>query len=192
MSKGEDTKVCARALAPVVEKLRSAVRVQTHFIQHESGDKVMCQHGPEECAGNLAQLCVDRHAPPERNHEWAFRFMLCAWDSGLPLGSGKLVNTCLDKVGVAGAPREAMLKCIAGPEGLQLMEASARTVGEHSAWHGCVVMVDHQQRCTREGGKWLKCPGGSGARDFERSLCEAYKKKAGRDADACHRPVGAR
>jgi hypothetical protein len=69
------------------------------YIQHESGDRVLCPNGEAECAGNLIQLCVQRHTPPENNYSWFYRFLLCSWDSGLPSNSRDMARACLDKVG---------------------------------------------------------------------------------------------
>jgi hypothetical protein len=71
----------------------------THsFIQHESGDKIICPNGDEECARNLVQLCVGRHTPPDRNYDWFYKFLTCSWDSGPHVTSQALLNACMDKV----------------------------------------------------------------------------------------------
>jgi hypothetical protein len=68
-------------------------------MQVDNKGGITCKHGDEECAGNLVQLCVGRHTPPDHNFDWFYRFLTCSWDSGLPVSSPELVTTCLDKVG---------------------------------------------------------------------------------------------
>jgi hypothetical protein len=86
---------------------------------------------------------------------------------------------------VSGEPRAAIDKCIHGPEGAALMRASASAVNARGVVNSCTVAIDGRQRCIRDGGEWRDCPGGAEDADFVASLCEAYRKRAGRDAAVC-------
>ncbi|KIY98459.1 hypothetical protein MNEG_9504 [Monoraphidium neglectum] len=186
MSKCPDASYCEHYLQETVEKLSDIVHVRTEYImQVDNKGGITCKHGDEECAGNLVQLCVGRHTPPDHNFDWFYRFLTCSWDSGLPVSSPELVTTCLDKVGASDAARTAVQRCIAGPQGRGLLYASAAVVARRGVVHSCTVAVDKRQRCVRDGGEWYDCPGGSDVADFERSICDAYKKRTGKDADAC-------
>ncbi|KAI8467488.1 MAG: hypothetical protein J3K34DRAFT_430520, partial [Monoraphidium minutum] len=120
MSKCPDASYCEHHLAAALERLAPIAHVRTEYIMDDSKGQITCKHGPEECAGNLAQLCVERHAPLDKNYDWFYRFLLCTWDSGMPIGSKEGAEECLDKVGAAGAPRAAISRCIAGSEGAAL------------------------------------------------------------------------
>lgn len=45
--------------------------------------------------GNLLQLCVQAHVPPEHNYDWFYRFLVCGWDSGLPANDTARLDGCL-------------------------------------------------------------------------------------------------
>jgi hypothetical protein len=73
--------------------------VPRSFIQYSRGGEVTCPHGGEECTANGFQACVARHAPEDKNYAWVVKFLVCTWDSGLPVYAPETVSTCLDQVG---------------------------------------------------------------------------------------------
>lgn len=47
----------------------------------------------------MFQLCAAAHIPPEHNHDWLHKLLLCTWDAGAPADSKDAFKGCLDKVG---------------------------------------------------------------------------------------------
>ena len=53
-----------------------------------------------------------------------------------------------------GAARAAVQQCIDGPEGQELLRASAREVARRSVVNSCTVEIEGEWRCVRDGGEW--------------------------------------
>ncbi|KIZ04351.1 hypothetical protein MNEG_3606 [Monoraphidium neglectum] len=185
MSLCPDADFCEHYFDKLLDKLHPIVHVKTEYIQHASGGAVTCPHGDSECTGNKYQLCVGRHTPPEHNRDWFLKFLVCTWDGGDSPSSKAGVKACLDKVGVLGAPRQAMEACMDGPEGAALMAASAGVTASRGMQRSCTVAIAGKKRCIRDGGRWYDCPGGDKEEDFVRSLCDAYRAKTGKDSPLC-------
>ncbi|GBF94189.1 hypothetical protein Rsub_07176 [Raphidocelis subcapitata] len=187
MSQCPDASFCEHAFERILKPIARIVEVRTWYIQQEKNGQITCKHGDAECAGNLAQLCVQAHAPPGRSYDF-LRFLVCVWDSGLAPGSPEARDRCLPAA-FAGAPsappRAAVEACIAGAEGAALMRASAGTVAARGVVNSCTVALEGQPRCVRDGGEWRDCPGGSGDAEFRASICAAYRRRTGRDAPEC-------
>jgi hypothetical protein len=112
-------------------------------------------HGDEECTANLYQACVARHTPAARNREWLMKFLICAWDSGVPSEDRSMVKTCLDKVGrglgvgrgaaaggLGAAERRPPARCRLGPgaqDGTRQAAGQPATGSKHCA---CMRRVD--------------------------------------------------
>ncbi|KAI8474858.1 MAG: hypothetical protein J3K34DRAFT_111189 [Monoraphidium minutum] len=185
MSHCPDARFCEVEIDKLLEKLHPIAHLRSHYIQKSRGGGVTCPHGDAECLGNRMQLCVQEHTPPAHNRGWFSKFLVCMARPGADVASEAAVKACLDEVGASGAPRAAMDACIDGAQGAALMKRSADTTAARGVARSCTVAVEGQKRCVRDGGRWYDCPGGSSEAELAATICAAYRKKAGRDADAC-------
>jgi hypothetical protein len=141
------------------------------------------------------QACVAAHAPADQNYALLVKFLTCTWDAANEISSLEMLKECLDQAGASGAVRTAIEACAApgSAEADSLMRASAATVKARGVQRSCTVFVEGAKRCVRDGGRWYDCPGGSSEAELLSSICDAYKKKTGRDAPegACSPPAAA-
>lgn len=185
MSLCPDASYCEHAFGKLLDRLHPIVHVTSRYIQSKSGDSVTCPHGHDECTGNMLQLCVGQHVPREHNYDWFMKFLLCTWDSGVGPFNKSVVKTCLSQVGASEDVQKAAGACADGGEGQDLMRGAAGVASDRGIKRSCTVVIEGTKRCIRDGGRWYDCPGGSSDEEFTRSLCDAYKKKTGKDADVC-------
>eukprot|EP00877_Chromochloris_zofingiensis_P003612 jgi/Chrzof1/13251/Cz07g26050.t1 len=146
---------------------------------------MQCMHGDAECAGNKHQLCVAKYTPLSKNYNWFFKFLLCEWDQAADIGTEQLASSCLDKLKVPAAVQQHMQDCMKGPEGTQLLKASIAETKKRQVQKSCTVYIDGRKRCIYDGGRWYDCEGGSEIKDFEHSICQAYKAKTGTLPNEC-------
>lgn len=70
MSQCPDASFCERAFDKVLARTKSFVALAPRFIQYEgAGGAITAPHGEAEATGNLHQLCVAAHTPPELNYD---------------------------------------------------------------------------------------------------------------------------
>jgi hypothetical protein len=65
------------------------------------------------------------------------------------------------------------------------MRQHAQVIADRGITRSCTAVVDGAKRCVRDGGRWYDCPGGSSEAELLASLCQAYKKKTGKDHAVC-------
>ena len=102
------------AIAPIVKQLGGALEVQIQFIGDGKVGEFTSMHGPSEVRGDIAQLCVAKHAP-----EKLIDVLLCQNEDMKAVDNNW--KECSTKNGAELAPIEA---CVNGEEGQQLLAAS--------------------------------------------------------------------
>jgi hypothetical protein len=183
-----DARFCQNAFKPVLETLPSVMTVRTEYIAKlQEEDTVACMHGSAECDGNKQQLCLQHHLPAAENRKY-FQALLCH-------GKGRVnditrLQSCMTDAGVDSAVQAKVLQCVDGTLGTTLQVASAKQVTANSVVKSCTVFIDSSKRCIRDGGSWYDCEAGSDTQSFIKSICEAYKAKAGKSAPECEAAVG--
>lgn len=183
-----DAKFCQQAFKPILETLPTVATVRTEYIAKlKDEDELQCMHGQAECDGNRQQLCLQHHLPAAENKKF-FQALLC--HSQGAVNNINHLQTCMTTAGIASAVQADVLKCVDGTLGATLQVASAKQVAENAVQKSCTVFVDGVKRCIRDGGSWYDCPGGSTTQDFIKSICEAYKSKAGKPATECAAALG--
>ncbi len=143
------------AIKPAIEKLGPDVAFRLDYIGDIDGNGTpSSMHGPDEVIGDIAQLCAARYAPTrfldmvacqnEHVRDVANSWMLCARTAGLPV--------------------ESIAKCVAGPEGGQLLAASfARSAAKGATGSPTIYIAGKPYEGRR------------GTNDFLRSVCAEYK-----------------
>ena len=86
---------------------------------------VTCRHGPEECLGNIHELCTIAHTPKTpTSSEWWWAFLQCInYEGRNRIGLDKVSRDCAalhdidwDESGIA--------ECVSGDEGKTLLRES--------------------------------------------------------------------
>jgi hypothetical protein len=204
MSRCPDAQYCESFLAPVLEPLKQHVRLRAEYIVREEekdagggggGKKttLACMHGPQECAGNKAQLCLQDRldsriakglAPADATVNVFLRFLTCGWEQPATIGTDAGTRRCLAKAGYAEQDQADVVKCSAGEEGEALLAASHKATLAAGATKSCTIHVAGKLRCVRDGGAFKDCEGGSRPEDFAATICGALGGEARARAEA--------
>jgi len=102
------------ALAPVFEKLGSAVDFNIHYIGSGSKGSFKSLHGEPEVKGNTVQLCAKKVAPDKY-----FNYILCMNENPSTIPDNW--QDCAEKLNISVEPLKS---CYEGDEGAALLEAS--------------------------------------------------------------------
>jgi len=180
MSRCPDALVCETVFDDVLKQVGDKVNISLSFIgklnASESDFGVTCMHGPEECAGNVQELCASKHLPQE---QW-WNYLQCQNFHGRPkIGTPKVALECANVAdfnwqdsGVgecAGLDGEGK-----GEEGVQLLKASVQKSQDLGIQKSCTVIINGKQVCIHDGG-WKRCKDGHAPEDFIRQINEVYE-----------------
>lgn len=122
-----------------------------------SGSKVSCQHGPDECATNMAEACAIKHLPAAKDY---MEFIFCAEAAARSAKAGAIIARCAP----SGAAAAAIAACYgdgAGAEGTALIAEAGK---ETAPWN-------HQYT------PWLVIDGKhstAGEQSLATAICAAY------------------
>lgn len=89
----------------------------------EDGYQFECQHGPDECYGNLVQACTIAHAP---DYDTTVNLIVCMMSASRPNEAGP---DCFQDAGLDYQP---ILDCIESGEGAGLHAANGEEQGSQS------------------------------------------------------------
>jgi len=195
MSQCPDAVLCEELWEDVLDKVSDLVQINTHYIATISGDAVSCKHGPNECMGNMQQLCahhlfkqalgrgetdeydddLKRHPLVERDrldaNDW-FEFVHCQSKRVREIPSEKLLDKCAKEVKSKSVTAKAIKQCVE-KEGPALALASAQTVVARGATRSCTMYVANKLRCIHDG-DWKECDRGHEVSDFVKDVCTDF------------------
>jgi hypothetical protein len=185
----------------VLQQVNSKITLTMAFIAQKDKDEQLgyaCKHGPQECRGNVHQLCViDALDPTKASKRFdigfseaqklGWNFVQCEnFVGGLKsIGEQKLAHQCVDALGKF--PRweeDGIEKCINGKRGKELLAKSAGIAKHKDIQTSATLLIDDKVSCIRDGGEWKSCSGGHEVGDFVKQINDAYARKNGlQDAD---------
>jgi len=101
MSRCPDALLCESAFNEVLRRVIDKVDLSLIYIakinDSEPDFGVSCMHGPEECAGNVQQLCVNKYAPFKN---W-WEFVICQNYQGREvIGGPEVALKCANTAGI--------------------------------------------------------------------------------------------
>ncbi|KAI9001439.1 hypothetical protein BD414DRAFT_474639 [Trametes punicea] len=181
MSRCPDAMLCETVFDHVLERVADKVDLSLTFIgtlnASEPDFGVTCKHGPEECAGNVQELCAIKYAPTQR--WWSFvqclnfqgrseigkpeKALQCAKTTGLDWANSG-VGSC---AGMDGSGK--------AEEGVRLLQQSVTNTQKMDIEKSCTVMINERPVCIHDG-TWKECEGGHTPKDFIRQIEEEYNK----------------
>ena len=145
-------------IKPALDKLGADVDLQLNYIgQEESPGSLTSMHGQSEVTGDIAQLCVLRHAPDS-----ALDIISCQNENMSSVDTNW--QSCATKVGAKVDPIKA---CIEGAEGKELLSASFKRASAKGATGSPTIYI---------GGKPYN--GTRSASAFTRAICAAHSGPA--------------
>jgi hypothetical protein len=181
MSRCPDALFCEHVFDRVLEKAKEKMILSLRYVAKldpsEPTFGVKCMHGPEECAGNVQQLCVFEHASQAK---W-WEFVRCQnFEGKEDIGQPWLALKCAATVGIdwetSGAGQCAGLDGSGkSTEGIKLLQDSVSLSQEFNITNSCTVIIGGDKVCVHDG-QWKECENGHTVEDFVRQIEEAYDR----------------
>jgi len=187
MSRCPDALFCETVFDDVrkraAEKINLSFAYLATFNASDAEFGVTCPHGRDECAGNVQQLCVAKHAPMEK---W-WEFVRCQNYQGRDvIGRSDVALSCARIAKIDWEGEGSGVGRCAGPdgsgtgdEGIQLLRDSIRVVESLGIRKSCTIVINGERVCVRDGGVWKQCENGHEVRDFIHQIEAAYDKLNG-------------
>ncbi|KII95217.1 hypothetical protein PLICRDRAFT_34060 [Plicaturopsis crispa FD-325 SS-3] len=180
MSKCPDALLCESVFEQVLKRVSDKVDISLTYVgkidESEPEFGVTCLHGPDECAGNVQQLCAAKYAPDQwwhfvqcQNYQGRAKVgtpevaLKCAQASGIDWETSP-VGQC---AGLDGAGR--------GAEGIKLLQNSVKATAELGIQKSCTILINWKQVCIHDG-TWKECEEGHAATDFIRQINNEYDR----------------
>jgi len=125
---------------PVLERLGPYLTFRVEYIGTHSGDELKSMHGPREVAGDLAQICAQKHSPR------FFDLILCQNEAMKEVDTNW--EACAQRLGLDKAP---ISTCVSGPEGKALLAASFdRAVAAGARGSPTIIIAGEKYAGTRK------------------------------------------
>lgn len=143
------------AIAPVIEKLGSAVEFETNYISTDlGGGNFRSLHGEPETKGNIVQLCAAKYNPDK------YMKMIVCQDKNPNAIPDNWVSCATEN----GLDVESIRTCYEGEEGKELLSESVKKAETANAQASPTIYLNDQPY-----------QGGRGENDFLRALCNAFE-----------------
>ncbi|KAL2024584.1 hypothetical protein VTK56DRAFT_7627 [Thermocarpiscus australiensis] len=178
MSKCPDARDCLRDLVlPAMQKAHDKVNFTLSFIgtPTDNNDGVACKHGPEECLGNIIELCAQRLYPDPKTF---LGFTMCLARDYQHIPQRGLIEDCalehaidFDKLNECATKDD-------GAFGVGMLRESVRRTAEAGVTKSCTVRLDDKIYCVRDGGQWTECPSGPAVNDLVIAIEKLYHRSA--------------
>ncbi|EWC48459.1 hypothetical protein DRE_02228 [Drechslerella stenobrocha 248] len=162
MSKCPDARDCvAKLVLPVMARLYDTgkLALQPTFIgtPDDSNGGMACMHGPDECLGNIIELCAYKlyKSEPKR---W-LGFIYCMGNNYREIPKDEHVASCAREFGLNV---ELLGQCASSDEmdqGMEMLRTSARRAMQLRIKTSCTLTINGKTACVRDGGAWKGCSG---------------------------------
>jgi len=174
MSKCPDARDCLRDLiVPAMVEVSSLVDFKLSFIATpiESNDGVECKHGPDECLGNMLELCAAKLYPDPKLY---LGFTLCLSNQYNEIPKRELVQYCSSEHGIEF---EKLNDCVSDTKdpAIDLLKASAQHSRDAGVLYSCTVRLQEKVWCVRDNEEWKDCPSGHTVNDLIEDIRKAHK-----------------
>ena len=141
---------------------------------NERDGGVECKHGPDECLGNILELCAADLYPDSKT---SLGFAMCLTNSYNQIPEEGLVKECalehrvdFDKLNECASRDD-------GGYGQDLLRDSVNRTALAGVQRSCTIRLNNGIRCIRDGGEWKDCDGGSTPEDLVRDVLDAAQRQ---------------
>jgi len=181
MSKCPDALLCEGVFNQVIPKVENKIDISTVYVAKiDPKDEtfgVTCLHGPQECAGNVQQLCVFAH---ESRKVW-WEFDQCQnFEGREQIGTPELALKCARTAGIDWEASETG-QCAGldgsgtGEEGIALLKKSVKLGKEMDITKSCTIVINGRKVCVHDS-TWKECENGHSVGDFVRQINDEYAR----------------
>ena len=129
-------------------------------------------HGPEECVGNIIELCTAAMYPDPKIY---LGFTMCMFRDYEDIPKRELVEDCALEHGI---DVEKIASCTNEEDGtlsVKRLQKSFNRTAEAGVTKSCTVRLNGEIRCIRDGGEWTDCEGGSTPQDLVDDILDLWK-----------------
>ncbi|KIM90789.1 hypothetical protein PILCRDRAFT_811268 [Piloderma croceum F 1598] len=185
-SRGPDALLCEAVFDQVLNRVIGITDLKLIYVGQlnpsEPDFGVECLHGPDECAGNVQQLCVAKYTNPT---DW-WSFVHCQNYQGRDrIGTPDVALNCAKIAGIdwegGGAGDCAGLDGSGrGSEGVSLLQESVRATEALGIDKSCTILINGRQVCIHDR-VWKECQAGHNPGDFVRQINHEYERLNGDD-----------
>jgi len=173
MSKCPDAQVCLRNLVvPAMEEIHDLVDFKLSFIgtANPDNDDVECKHGPDECLGNMIELCAASLYPDPKVY---LGFTMCLTEDLKNIPQRDLVEGCALEHGVDFGD---LNHCVSRDDGfaIGLLRSSMQRSADAGVTISCTVRLNDEIRCIRNDGEWTDCDGGYKVKNLTDNIKTLY------------------
>ncbi|KAF7292488.1 hypothetical protein HMN09_01233000 [Mycena chlorophos] len=178
MSRCPDALACEAVFDQVRERVGAKIDLSLVYVAYLNSSEpefgVTCMHGPQECVGNVQQLCVAKYSS-----KW-WEFVQCQNRYGrYRVGDEDVAVECGEEIGIEWETSQAGICAVDSGEGVELLKKSATQGQALGIAKSCTVLINHHKVCVRDG-TWQECEGGHGVDDFVRQIEEEFEFLNGR------------
>jgi len=152
MSRCPDTNVCESVIDGVIQAIGSILDVRVNFIANITETGFECMFGPDECTGNIQQLCVEKMYSQD-NYTW-WDFIQCEDQNQWNIP--KDAQECAKTLNINW---EQVYTCASGTQGKKLLTDSINYSKSHNATQSCTIRINNQPYCLYNNGNWVNCKG---------------------------------
>jgi len=175
MSKCPDAKDCLKELVlPAMMRVYDKVNFTLSYIGTPTeNDGVECKHGPNECMGNILELCAAKLYPDPKIY---LGFTMCITREYKLIPQRELIEDCALEHGISF---EKLNDCAVqddGALGMGMLRSSVQRSAGAGVTKSCTVRLDEQIYCIRDDGEWVDCPSGAGVNDLVIAVEKLYLK----------------
>jgi hypothetical protein len=177
MSKCIDAKDCLRELIlPTMTRAYDKVNFTLSFLGTPTeNDGVDCKHGPEECLGNILELCAAELYPDPKI---SLGFTMCLTRDYHDIPQRELVEDCALEHAVDFAALNECATKDMGAHGMDLLRKSVRRTSQAGITKSCTVRLNNEIYCVRDDRKWVDCPHGASVNDLVVAIEKLYRSGA--------------
>ncbi|KAK0714579.1 hypothetical protein B0H67DRAFT_664080 [Lasiosphaeris hirsuta] len=174
MSKCPDARDCLRELVlPTMQKVYGKVNFTLSYIGRPTeNDGVQCMHGPEECLGNIIELCAQKLYPDPKTY---LGFTMCLSKDYKQIPQRSLVEDCALEHAIDFSELNNCATRDDGAYGVGMLRDSVRRSSSVGVNKSCTVRLDDKIYCIRDGGKWTDCPAGAEVNDLVIAIEKLYQ-----------------
>ncbi|KAH7035398.1 uncharacterized protein B0I36DRAFT_92050 [Microdochium trichocladiopsis] len=203
MSKCPDAKDCLKELVlPAMMRVYDKVNFTLSYIGTPTeNDGVECKHGPNECMGNIIELCAAHLYPDPKIY---LGFTMCLTRDYKLIPQRELVEDCALEHGIDFGKLNNCAAQDDGALGMSMLRSSVQRTAavslRSSSWgvpficccllysdivshpqqagvtKSCTVRLDEQIYCIRDDGEWSDCPSGAGVNDLVIAVEKIYRR----------------
>ncbi|QIW99311.1 hypothetical protein AMS68_004829 [Peltaster fructicola] len=174
MSKCPDARDCLHdMILPAMMNVSSKVNFKLSYIgsstKHDDG--VLCKHGPQECLGNIIELCAAKLYPDPKIY---LGFTMCLSKDYKDIPEQELIEDCALEHGMEFAKLNDCAVDQDGSPAVEMLQDSFKRSANAGVRTSCTVRVDGETFCIRDDGEWKDCKNGSKASDLVSAINKRY------------------